>query len=60
MPQDQVRSLLDSAKKKMNKGIYALQEGDKVEFVNMPMSTTQIKKFRREAKKIGIKVYANM
>lgn len=41
-----------------HRGIYAFQEGKNLEFVNMPMSRTQIKRYKRQAKSMGIKVYA--
>ena len=44
----------------MIKGIYAIQQNDTLEFVNWPMSSTKIKEYKREAKKQGIKVYANI
>lgn len=44
----------------MIKGIYAIQRNNTLELVNWPMSATKIKDYRRQAKKQGIKVYANM
>ena len=61
MPIDQAMELLDQARKRMKtKGIYAFQEKNTLEIVNMPMSSTQIKRYKRQAKKMGIKVYATI
>lgn len=60
MPISQAIDLLDKAKNQMKyRGIYALEECNTIEFVNIPLSRTQLKKYKRSAKKQGIKVYAN-
>ena len=59
MPREQAMSLLAEAKKRMPKGIYAIEQKDTLEFVSIPLSTTQIKKWKRDYKKMGVKVYAN-
>lgn len=43
-----------------SKGIYGIQNGNTLELVNYVMSATKIKEYRRNAKKQGIKVYANL
>ena len=43
----------------MTKGIYAKQEGNTLELVNVPCSTTQAKKMRREMKRRGVRLYVN-
>lgn len=52
--------LLETARKQMTLGIYAISYNNILEFVSWPMSTTQIKKYKRDAKSKGIKVYAKM
>ena len=59
MPMDQVQKLLEISQKSKRKGIYAIQYKNTLEFVNIDMSTTQLKEYLRQAKKQGIKVFYN-
>lgn len=59
MTANQSKGLLEIAKEQVSLGIYALEKKGYLEIVNMPMSRTELKKAKRELKKMGFKVYSN-
>ena len=61
MPRKQARNLLNIASEQVPCGIYAIEMVDKgyIELLNLPMTSAEIEKKRKEYGKQGFKVYAN-
>lgn len=57
-----VSELLSKASKQVRRGVYAIEDKGShyIQIVNIPMTTTQIKKMRQAYKKRGARVYANI
>lgn len=60
MSSKEAAGLLDLASEQVPKGIYGLRIKDYLELRNDPMSTSQIKAAKRDYKRRGVKVYANL
>lgn len=58
----QADELIAKAGAAVKHGVYGIEHTGTgyVELFNLPMTTTQIKKMKREYKKRGVKVYANI
>lgn len=56
---NEAKGILNIAKEQVPIGIYALEKKDYIEIVNMPMTKTELKRSKREFKKLGFKVYSN-
>lgn len=61
MTEKEAKGLLRTASSFVPSGVYAVRKGgDYYELRNEPMSASQVKRFRKDCAKQGIKVYANI
>lgn len=60
MSQEEAKGLLKVASAYVPLGVYAVRKGaDYYELMNQPMSVSQIKRYKKDCMRQGIKVYAN-
>ena len=60
MSREEAGKLLEELSSLVPLGVYAVRKGaDYYELMNRPMSVSQIKRFKKDCMRQGIKVYAN-
>ena len=59
MTPERAQAVLDYASRKADQGVYAVKHKGYIEIKFIPMTRTQLKRARREAKRQGVKLYVN-